>query len=134
MAEFKPLHERYDVKPDGCWEWTSFKDGNGYGRFYVGRRYFSAHRYFYEWMNSVRIPPGMTLDHLCKNKACVNPKHLEVVTPGVNTRRAHMKEECLRGHPFSGDNLLISANGQRYCRACQRIRESRRGSRPRYLR
>lgn len=76
------------------------------------------------------IPEGMQVDHLCHNKACANPQHLEVVTPRVNTQRAHGdglikqyrngnsdKTHCKRGHPLSGDNLRQLKNG-RACRKC----------------
>jgi len=117
---FKPLYERYEVKPDGCWEWTSTK-AQGYGTFKVRDRRFIAHRYFFEWFNCVRIPQDMVIDHLCRNRACVNPNHLEVVTPGVNARRGLFKTECKRGHPRTGDNVRITPNGTRVCRECERL-------------
>jgi|GraSoiStandDraft_4_1057263.scaffolds.fasta_scaffold01161_8 hypothetical protein len=133
---FKPLYERYEIKPDGCWQWTGSINNNGYGRFNVGGpkgRSFLAHRYFYEFFTSTRIPPLKCIDHLCRNKACVNWQHMEVVTPGVNTRRAMMKTECLRGHPMSGYNLRIKNNGARACRACDKIHSERARERRRMI-
>lgn len=134
-VQFKPLYERYEIKPDGCWQWTGNKTtAHGYGVFLVNGRKFRAHRYFYEFFNSTRIPPDMVIDHLCQNPGCVNPQHMEVVTQGVNARRGTMKTECMRGHPYSGDNLYITPDGTKKCRACMKIWASRRNPRPRWMR
>src|SRR5881409_2055104 len=120
-THFQPLHTRYEVRPNGCWRWTSNRDRYGYGQFKVGKRYFSAHRYFYEFFNSTRIPPGMVLDHICRTKACVNPQHLEIVTQRENSVRHYANQtECKHGHPLTGDNLYIRPDGRRYCRTCNR--------------
>jgi len=121
MPAFKPLHERYEIADNGCWLWTGARQRDGYGTFEVNGKCIVAHRYFYEFFNSTRIPPGMHIDHLCKRKRCVNPLHLEVVTPGENVRRSLMKTECKRGHPLTGDNLIIRPTGGRDCRACGRF-------------
>ena len=123
---FTPLYERYDILPNGCWQWNSSLSPRGYPRFTVRDKTFPAHRFFYEFYHSTKIPTDMALDHLCKNTACVNPQHLEVVTSGVNTRRAILKTECKRGHPLSGDNLYLSPNGNRQCRACNQLNKSYR--------
>lgn len=92
--KFKDPDERFWSKVDAsapCWVWTAASAGKGYGKFTLSAngktRYPLAHRYSWELLVGP-IPEGMTLDHLCKNRKCVNPDHLEVVTQAVN---------CLRG-------------------------------------
>lgn len=103
-----------------CWPWSGSKR-NGYGLFRNGR-VVSAHRFAYEDVIG-KIPRGLTLDHLCMNRACCNPFHLEPVTKGVNTLRGNAasainarKTLCFRGHE------LVQVKRQRYCRTCNRQR------------
>lgn len=122
-----------------CWEWTKHLV-TGYGRFWIGSaksgRAYQAHRYAYELLVGP-IPSGTHLDHLCRNRACVNPDHLEPVAPRINYLRGNgaaarnaRKETCKRGHPLSGDNLMLSSDGKRGCRTCHneqsRISQQRR--------
>jgi len=119
------------AKTDGdCWTWTATADHKGYGRLGVSGRTLMAHRLSYEHFVAP-IPPGMQLDHLCRNRRCVNPAHLEPVTGKENVRRGNTganlpnndgRSRCLRDHPLSGDNLYIKPNGRRVCRQCERIR------------
>jgi hypothetical protein len=71
----------------GCWIWIGSMHPKGYGLFCAGGRKIYAHRYLYEYLNGP-VPPGLELDHLCENKACVHPDHLEAVTHAENMRRA----------------------------------------------
>jgi hypothetical protein len=112
---------------DECWPWTGAQSG-GYGNFWRGGSTGRAHRFSYELMVGA-IPKGLTLDHLCRNRACVRPDHLEPVTnrenimrgEGVTARRAR-RTHCPKGHPFSGDNLYVTPAGVRHCRACRKER------------
>jgi hypothetical protein len=81
-----------------------------------------AHRWSYEYFIA-NIPSGLDLDHLCRNRACVNPWHLEPVTNEVNVKRgadARRKDECHNGHPFSEANTYINTASRRVCRTCAR--------------
>lgn len=115
--------------PDECWEWTGKKDNNGYGKMYDGgsidyNKQYAAHRISWE-INRGPIPTGLTIDHLCRNRGCVNPDHLEPVTSAVNTMRGYgyfaknsRRTHCPKGHPLSGSNLkMMKKDGKPY-RAC----------------
>ena len=115
------------VKTAACWLWTGAKYKAGYGHFSMAKgKDEGAHRIAYALMRGP-IPDGLTLDHLCRNKSCVNPDHLEPCTRGENTMRADtvtarnkLKTHCPHGHPYSGENLLFARSGRsRLCRACR---------------
>lgn len=121
------------VSIEGCWVWNGALDANGYGR--LGGRKWStnlAHRLSYiEFVGP--IPEGMTIDHLCRNRRCINPAHLEPVTiaenvmrgeslPAINARKTH----CPQGHPYDDENTYRNpSTGHRLCRACNRERHRR---------
>lgn len=114
----------------GCWHWTAAKT-LGYGKFKTPERTWQAHRRSYTQFKGP-IPDGAVLDHLCKNKGCVNPDHLEAVTQGDNVRRGKgngykEKTHCKNGHEFTPENTYIrpGTNGSRDCRACKRIINAR---------
>ena len=99
----------------GCWEWTAAKNSNGYGCFGIDGRSQLAHRLAYE-AEVGPIPEGLTIDHLCRNRLCVNPSHLEPVTVAENNRRAsRLITHCKRGH-----ELVSTPSGrQRRCPICE---------------
>lgn len=119
-----------------CWLWTGVKQGSGYGQFWLNGRMQPAHRVSYELVVGP-IPAGLVIDHLCRVHHCVNPLHLEPVTHQTNVDRGESylisaavrgtKTHCPQGHPYEGDNLIITPLGRR-CRECQR-RHSREHAR-----
>ncbi len=114
------------VMPTPCIVWMGALNAKGYGCFGLDGDTKLAHRVAYEFENGP-IPDGLTIDHLCRVKRCVNPAHLEAVTGRENTRRAVEQDrptECAQGHPYSAENTGIKPrrNGgqQMFCRTCQR--------------
>ena len=125
------LFLKHVEKTENCWNWIGSISTEGYGN--LGRNIngkgvnYKAHRYAYQ--NSVGpIPDGMCLDHICRNRRCVNPAHLRVVTrrenaiqnslgrTAVNAKKTH----CPKGHPYDGVYTWPSKKGNRYCLLCRR--------------
>ncbi len=111
---------------DECWEWTGARTTGGYGHFYESKTsHHYAHRWSWEFFHGP-IPEGLVVDHLCFNRACVNPEHLSPVSSAVNTRRrrgARMSGDqlshCVNDHEFTEANTYISPKGWRGCRTCR---------------
>ena len=122
---------REDLGP--CWVWLG-KTDDGYGRFKISidgvSRAFTASRIAYEIVEGL-IPPGLSLDHLCRNRICVRPSHLEPVTNRVNVLRGNgacarnaAKTACPKGHPYNRENTRIDRVGGRVCRTCAAVRSA----------
>lgn len=114
----------------GCWNWTASTDGRGYGRIQMGRVTAGghraparAHRVMYELLVG-EIPVGLQIDHLCRNRRCVNPAHLEVVTSQENTRRGYDTGFCRHGHERTETNTYARPDGRIECRDCRVEREA----------
>lgn len=105
---------------NGCEVWTGYRYSNGYSGISWNGTQVLGHRLSYE-QRVGPIPDGLVIDHLCRNKACINPAHLEPVTSGENTRRA-MRTHCVNGHEFTPQNVYRPGDGKRYCRECRRRR------------
>jgi HNH endonuclease len=125
--KIKYLTDYYKVgEPNHCWLWQGCVKGNGYGYYkHLGITQM-AHIAVYVPIKG-EYPRNLVLDHLCRNRSCVNPNHLEVVTEQINILRGigkaalnAKKTHCPSGHPYSGDNLKIGTKGERYCRECKR--------------
>lgn len=141
LAEFpeRRFWSRVDKSGD-CWLWLGGYSGNGYGRFSPKRdKGVGAHRFAYESVVGP-IPSGKEIDHLCRNRGCVNPAHLEVVTSKQNLLRGEgacaqnaRKTHCPQGHPYDFANTLIKIDRKgrrgRACRACHRTRSRQRQAR-----
>lgn len=130
-----PVAHRFAAKIEfgpGCWEWTGAKTMDGYGHIAAGRKVdggLLAHRLSYE-IHVGPIPPGLQIDHLCRNHGCVRPDHLEVVTPRENTvrgirpqmlRAQHAaRTHCKNNHLLDEANTYVKRDTGRGCIACRK--------------
>lgn len=118
-----------------CWSWTGGTNPKGYGRVSLkGGKNMFVHRMFYEAEKGT-IGDGLVIDHLCRNRRCCNPDHLEAVTNAENVRRGRTgkwqirESRCPRGHEFTPENTIQNSNGSRRCRTCNRISDLERSRR-----
>jgi hypothetical protein len=118
-------------KGDNCWEWQGNKLLlSGYGVIQRDGKRMYAHRVSYE-IEHGNLPDSLVIDHLCRNRGCVRPSHLEAVTFTENVLRGDgptaknaRKTHCKRNHPLSGENLYVNPQGFRQCRTCMRMRKN----------
>jgi len=120
----------------GCFIWTGGKsNSDGYGCFYDGVSAVAVHRWAFEQV--CLIPEGLELDHICRDRACVNWAHLEPVTHEENIRRGETgrylrdRTHCPQGHPYDAINTYVNDAGYRACRICVRARARAYGLRKR---
>ncbi len=114
---------RHVDRAEGCWNWLGSKDTKGYGKINSGGRFghpLFAHRVSWELVNG-SIPDGLEIDHKCRNRGCVNPDHLEVVTHQENLARSvrYAPTHCPQGHKYTEENTYVY-KGRRNCRECRR--------------
>jgi hypothetical protein len=107
-----------------CWEWTAGKSVDGYGTFHYVDRDHRAHRWAWEYMVG-SITEGLELDHLCRNRACVRPEHLDPVPHVENMQRTPRPTHCPQGHRYAGRNVVMENNARR-CRTCRNAQERQR--------
>ena len=128
LGPAKSLDGAVSVKAEWeCWTWLQAINSEGYGVVHACGRQHRAHRLIFELVRGP-VPEGLVLDHVCRNRACVNPSHLEPVTNRENNLRGvspwainARRTACAQGHPYTPENTRYD-RGRRYCLECKRRR------------
>ena len=120
------LRDNCLITKSGCWLWLGYLE-DGYARARHNGKKTLLHRVSYELVNG-QIADNLEVDHLCRNRSCLNPDHLEAVTHKENVLRGvsfsaenSKKKFCVNGHPLSGNNLVVYSDGARRCKTCLKI-------------
>jgi hypothetical protein len=126
---FRLILQPPSVLETGCWGWKGSFTADGYSRFSLSGRYQKVHQMLYKYFIGT-VEDGKELDHLCKNRWCCNPYHLESVTHRENVLRGDSppaicarKIACPAGHPYCDSNTSVRSDGARHCRVCDRLRK-----------
>ncbi len=131
MTPIKRILEKIEIV-GSCWIYTGGLR-RGYGKISINNKSVSTHRFVYEYYYG-QLCPDLVIDHLCRNRACCHPDHLEEVTQKINVSRGltgytkggssgnAKKTHCKQGHEFNVKNTYIKKNGGRDCRTCNRLR------------
>lgn len=121
------LNNRFWYKVDktgNCWEWIACTNNDGYGRFRLNGKPQLTHCLSYEDKFG-KIPKGLELNHICRNRHCVNPDHLEAITHKENIQKGisanRNKTHCPQGHEYTEKNTYIHPSMKRMCRTCRQI-------------
>ena len=139
-ANLHSPHYRFWVRVEqganGCWEWQGSLSSSGYGQVKRGGKHFMCHRIAWEDIKGP-IPAGYEVDHLCRNRRCVNPQHLECVSHKENCLRGispwaknAKKTHCPQGHEYVEENIFRYRNKGRECLTCKRQRAAQLAKTP----
>lgn len=116
--------QKFTISDSGCWSWNRFIGKNGYSQVSMNGVVYSGHRIMYTAVKG-EIAKGLQLDHLCRNRACINPSHLEPVTLKLNLQRGRNwqreKTHCPKGHEYTDMNIIRDIIGRRKCKQCSGV-------------
>ena len=122
------ITKRFNIDSNGCWNWKGTIDTTGYAVLNINGKRQYAHRIMYQLMVGPIYSNWLQIDHLCRNRKCVNPAHLELVTSRENSLRGnhplftlHREKKCKRGHDLSiEENRLYRKDGRYRCKICRK--------------
>jgi hypothetical protein len=125
MTVWQRIRKKLLVLPNGCWEWQGAKVSGDYGRYKFEGKWEVAHNVLFLVMHGA-IDRSMERDHLCKNRSCINPFHVEQVTRVINRLRSEPgqwnagKTHCPKGHEYDQENTRYY-RGSRFCKTCKHL-------------